>query len=605
MSDAGALGRDLAGLVGADAVLADPRETEPYGRDFAGPRGIPGAVVRPRETADVAAVMGYSAAHGVPVAARGAGSGVSGGFVPSPESIVFDMRAMDRIVDVDVAGARAVVQAGVLNQALQDRLAPDGMCFSPDPASRRISSVGGNIAENAGGPTALRHGVTFHHVHALEVVLADGRTVQLTDEDDVDLLGVLIGSEGILGTVTRATVRLRPIAPAGWLGLAAFERLEDATQAVSAIIAAGLRPAAVELCDRRMVEVIEAWRPSGYPRDAAAIVFVELEGGPDEVGAQAAPVRELLGEWTPRLRVPETAAERGEMWRGRLGAAQAMAASAAHYYICDVTVPRQRIPGVVAGAHEIAARHGLDLLVTGHAGDGNFHPILLFEPEQRDAMEAAADEMVTLAVELGGTLTGEHGVGTDKLVHMRRRFGPAELAAFRAIKRAFDPAGLVNPGVLLPAVVAGDPELPTLERQVREALDGRAPAQADLDAAGAGGVEVDAENLTVTVGGGVPCAEARAAVARDGFAGPGLEDGGSVGAAVARSGHRGALRRGLLGIRSVLRDGPRVAFGSTVIKDVAGLDAKRLVAGTRGAVGTVESVVLRVRSARAPADDGW
>ncbi len=589
-----ALVADLERLLGGGSVVTDPVLAAPYGRDFVMQRGTPGAVVRPAEAADVSAVLTFASRHGTPVVPRAAGSNLCGGFVPTPESILLDMTSMDRIDDVDPDARRAIVEPGVINAALQARLEPLGLRFSPDPASSAMSTIGGNIIENAGGPGCIKYGVTFHHVAEIDLAVPGGEILTLREDDAVDLLGVAIGSEGVLGVVTRAVLRLRPIPPAAWTALCAYERVEQAAETVSAIIAARIQPSALELCDDRMIEVIEAWQPSGYPLDAGAILFAELDGSPEEVAVAAGMLKPLLRQHDPDVRIAGTPDERRAMWAGRLGAGLATIATGRSQYVCDVTVPRQRIPEMTLRAREVAARHSVNLVVAAHAGDGNLHPVILYEPAQADAMAKTADEIAQAALDLGGTLTGEHGIGTEKVRHMRRRFGAPEIAAFRAIKRAFDPRGVMNPGVLLPPPATDEPDLPAFARGLSAALAGRklGTGEAHGDARD---ILVDEENLTVETGAGERCDEVVARLGRLALRCPALEDSAeTVGEHLASAGHRQPARGALLCVEATLADGPAVRFGSAAVKDVAGLDAKRLIAGTQGAFGRIERAIFRV-----------
>ena len=445
-----ALASDLRGLIGSGAVLSDEAARVAAGTDFVTRRGVPAAVVRPTSSDHVAAVLGYASEHGVGIVPRGAATNLAAAIAPADDAVVIDVTGMNRILEIDTEARRAVVEPGVINGDLKAAAAPSGLVYAPDPASTPISTIGGNIAENAGGPGCIKHGVTFHHVLGLEVALADGRVVTLSADDDVDLLGLVIGSEGILGVVTRAELNLLPIPAARWTALAAFDRVEDAASTVSEIIAAGILPAALEICDRGAVEIFEAYLPSGYPTDKAAILIVELDGEPDDVALDTPALRSILSRWDRQLRTAADEEQRAALWAGRLAAGLAFRSTGRHFYVCDATVPRQRLPEMVVRGQQIAAAHGLDVVTVGHAGDGNLHPIVFYEADQLELVEAVADEIADAALELGGTLTGEHGIGTTKLAQMPRVFGPVELAAFRAIKRAFDPAGLMNPGVMLP-----------------------------------------------------------------------------------------------------------------------------------------------------------
>lgn len=469
------------------------------------------------------------------------------------------------------------------------------MIYAPDPASSAISTIGGNIAENAGGPGCIKHGVTFHHVVALEVALADGRLVTFRDDDEVDLLGLMIGSEGTLGVVTRAVLNLLPLPAARWTALAGFDRVEDAALAVSEIIAAGILPAALEICDRRAIEILEANLPSGYPTDREAILIAELDGDADEVVQDASALEPILRRWDPDLRTADDDEARSALWAGRIAAGHALAATGKLFYVCDATVPRQRLPEMFTRARQVAAERALDLLLVGHAGDGNVHPIILYEPDELAGVNAAASEIADAALDLGGTLTGEHGTGTSKLLQMRHCFGPVELAAFHAIKRSFDPGGVLNPGVMLPPSQSDEPELPMFGAALAAALAGRTPETPGTPV-GAGhdhAISVDTENMTVTLGGAATARDAATVADAAGLSCPTMATNAPMAELIEGSGNRHPARAALLGIEAVLPGGYRATFGSAAMKDVAGLDAKRLVAGGRGAFGRVERVTLR------------
>jgi len=579
-------------LPGAE-VLLDGKDLEPFGSDHLGFRGRPGAVVRPRSAEQVAALLTLSAARGFAVVTRAAATNLCGSFVPRPDAVVVDMTAMNRIVSVEEGSLRAVVEPGVLNAALQERLAPLGLCWSPDPASRPISTIGGNIATNAGGPGCIKYGVTFHHVHALQVALADGRVVELRDDDPLDLLGVVIGSEGTLGLVTRAELRLRRLARTAWMAMASFPRIEEAAAAVSSIIAERIGASALELLDRRGVEVIDAWRPSGYPREPGALLFAEVDGEPEEVAAEAARLLVVLKRANPGVHVARTAAERAALWAGRLEFGQAMTAGGKRYFVNDVTVPRQRIPEIVARVGEIVARLRLDVPIVAHAGDGNVHPVIIYDDHEHDAVVAAASEITDAALDLGGTITGEHGVGSDKLPHMARRFSAAELGSFRGIKRAFDPQGRLNPGVLLPPPSLGEPVDAALADLAAAALSGATRRPEPFRGGAAADVEIDEENLTVAAGAAARCEDVQKLLSDRRLRCPALAGRGTVGAAVQAPAARRSVRHSLLALEAEMAHG-RVRFGSAAIKDVAGLDAKRLLTGAGGGLGAVLRATFRV-----------
>jgi glycolate oxidase len=573
-------------------VLLDPAQVAAFGHDHLGFRGVPGAVVRPSSTDDVSRLLALASERGFAIVPRAGATNLCGSFVPSEHSVVLDMTAMNRVMRVDRESLRADVEPGVLNGALQERLAPLGLCYSPDPASRLISTIGGNIMTNAGGPGCIKYGVTFHHVHALEVVLASGEVVELSDHDPVDLLGVVIGSEGTLGVVTRATVRLRPVQAHAWTALLSFSRVEEATEAVSAIIAGRVAASSLELIDRRGVAVIDAWRPSGYPLEPEALLFVEIEGAAEEVAAEAPRLLRLLRASDPTMRVASSPEERTELWAGRLGFLQATVATGKRNFVNDITVPRQRIPEIVARVREIAARYDLDVPIVAHAGDGNVHPVILYEEANRTTVAKGAYEMTEAALDLGGTITGEHGVGSDKIPHMTRRFTPAEIASFRAIKHAFDPGAVLNPGVLYPDASAAEPDASRLEELVADALRGSQTPDTPPRMGDDKGIDIDEQNLTVDAGAAARCADVAIALKQRGLRCAAFEGSGNVGDAVrAREGREG-VRRSLLAVEAEMDHG-RVRFGSAAVKDVAGLDAKRLLAGSGGVFGRIERATFR------------
>jgi glycolate oxidase len=592
---ASALGQDLRRLIGSDRVLTDEAARLVAGTDFITQRGVPAAVARPTSIDQVLALLSYAAQHGLTIVPRGAATNLAAAIVPDADSLVLDLTGMNRILDLDAQARRAVVEPGVINADLKAVAAPAGLVYAPDPASTPISTIGGNIAENAGGPGCIKYGVTFHHVLEVDVALADGRLVTFSDGDDVDLLGVMVGSEGILGVVTRAVLNLMPVPAARWTALAAFEHVEDAAVTVSEIIAAGILPAALEICDKRLMEILEANLPSGYPTDKAAMLIVELDGAPDDVAREMPALEKILRRWDPALRSAVDEQERTALWAGRLAAGFAVRATGKAFYICDSTVPRQRVPEMMARSRQIAASHGLDVPILGHAGDGNLHPVVLYEPGQLATVERAATEIADAALDLGGTLTGEHGIGTAKRDQMRRAFGPVELTAFRAIKQAFDPDGRLNPGVMLPLPDREEPDLTDFGEAVRMALAGR-PRVFPLPAGDTPHdttVDVDPENMSLNAGGAALCRDVAAAARGAGLACPAMERDGVVADAIEVDGHRRPARSALLGVRATLPGGHHATFGSAAMKDVAGLDAKRLVAGGRGAFGRVEQVTLR------------
>lgn len=594
-------------------VIAEADALPAYGDDFWTHRGTPGVVVRAETEDDVMATLRHAMAHGIPVVPRGAGTNVSAGYMPTPARILLDLRAMNRILTINAAAHRATVQPGVLNGDVQARLAPLGLCFSPDPASRAISTIGGNIAENAGGPHCLKYGVTVHHIEAVTCVLPDGDRLRLAAGDaGPDLLGLIIGSEGTLGVVTEATLRLRSLPEATHTLLAIFASVDAAAAVVSATMAAGIVPAAMELMDRVGVGIFEGFAPSGYPRDAEALLLIDVDGTAAEAARDLAAVEAIVRRAAREVRRAEDRAARDALWRGRILGAQAIAASGRGYLIGDTTVPRERIPAMQRRVRAIAQSHDVTILVLGHAGDGNIHPITLFDRDNAAEVarvHAANAEIVAAALALGGTLTGEHGIGSEKRGLMAARFAPAEIAAMRAVKGAFDPAGICNPDILLPDRAPDEPAAPRFAAAVRAALAARraghswtppdAPMFAD-NRDDAGEIALDAANLTATVGAATPLGVFRDALAASGFIAPFApgDDATPVGAVIAGGIQRAAVRDALLGARVTLPDGATVTFGRGAVKDVAGYDLKRLLIGGGGAFGMLHAATFRVAPLR-------
>lgn len=457
-----ALLRTLADRLGGGAVVSDPERLAPYASDALSTiRGSPLALLRPASAEDLRAAVALLADHGVPFVARGAGSGLAGAATPVG-AVVIATERMNRILRVDPEERVAVVEPGVVTDRISEAAEPHGLRYAPDPASSSFSTVGGNVAANAGGPHCLKHGVTGDHVLALEVVTPDGgRAVLGRDEEGLDLVGLFVGSEGTLGIATRIAVRLVPLPPARGTALALFDRLADAGAGVNRILAAGVVPAALELVDGATIRALEdSEHAVGLPTDAAAALILEVEGFPEEVRADLAAAEEALeGAGAARLRVAEDEARRARLWEARRKAYRALEGRGPDLLVQDATVPRSALPDVLPCIQEIAAEHELRIVTFAHAGDGNLHPNFLFDagdPDQVDRVRAATREIARLCVEAGGTITGEHGVGLDKKDLLPLIFGPAELRLGRALKASVDPRGLANPGKLFPDEPAGE-----------------------------------------------------------------------------------------------------------------------------------------------------
>jgi len=450
---------ELAAIVGQGNIFSSRRARLAYEYDATPKTVEPGVVLFPRNASEVSAVMRVAEREGIPVVARGAGTNLSGGTVPLKAGIVLVCTRMNAVLEVDPRNERAVVEPGVVNLDLQRMLSPEGCLFAPDPSSQKVSTLGGNVGENAGGPHCLKYGITTDHVLGLEVVLADGEVVRtggmVEDCPGYDLTGLMVGSEGTLGVVTKMMVRLMPQPEAVLTMLAIFDRLEDSGDAVSDIIAEGIIPATLEIMDRTIVEAVEASaNRAGYPVEAEAVLLVELDGLKDGLERQAHRIVEICQRRRVRqVQVAETETDRDRLWTGRRAAYSALVSLAAGASIHDTTVPRTRLAETLHQVREIARRHRLTIGTAAHAGDGNLHPLIVFDPDDPEEVERvhrADREIVELCVAMGGTLTGEHGIGIEKRDYMPLLFGPQELELMRRIKRAHDPKGILNPGKLLP-----------------------------------------------------------------------------------------------------------------------------------------------------------
>lgn len=451
--------RQLQGIVGARNVLWNAVDLAVYEYDAGLGKGRPLAVVFTQSTEQVAAVVRFLYDEDVPYVARGAGTNLSGGTVPVDGGVVIELSRMNRILEIDTEDQRAVVEPGIYNLALQGALAPLGYYYAPDPASQKVSTMGGNVGENSGGPHCLKYGVTSNHVLGAEVVLPNGEVVwfggRALDAPGPDVMGLLVGSEGTLGIATKIVVRIMRAPEHVVTLLAIFNSVEDAGQTVSDIIAEGIIPATLEIMDNLVIRAVEESVHAGYPVDAEAVLIIELDGladGMDEQAARILAICEKNGVVSARR--AKDAAERAELWAGRKGAFGAVARLRPSYLVCDGTVPRTRLPEALAAVKEVARKYDLPIGNVFHAGDGNLHPLILFD--DRDAEELArvhraGSEILKICADLGGTISGEHGIGTEKLKEMSFVFRDADIDAMRAVKRALDPKDLCNPGKVIPA----------------------------------------------------------------------------------------------------------------------------------------------------------
>jgi glycolate oxidase len=454
-----ALVRELRRCLGADNVLSAPSELVVYECDgYTIEKNRPEAVVFPRSTRQVAEVVRLLNRHGVSIVPRGAGTSLAGGCLPIGGGVVVMLTRMNRIERIELRNRLAVVEAGVPNLQLSRALAGTGYHFAPDPSSQGASTIGGNVATNAGGPHTLKYGVTVNHVLGLEAVLGDGSVIQLgpvVNPAGLDLIGPLVGSEGTLAIITRIWVRLTPD-PQDYRTLRAiFNTVDDATNAITETIGAGIVPAAMELMDQGIVAAVEAAYHFGFPLDAGAIAVIELDGLTAGVDEQQQAVVTFCKKWHARqILQAATAQERELLWKCRKMAVGAVVRLSPSYCIQDGVVPRTRLPHVLRRITEIGAKHGIRIVNVAHAGDGNVHPILLFDERDKEQVArvlAAGDELLGECIACGGSVTAEHGVGVEKLAFMSRLFGEADLAAMARVRESFNPSGRLNPGKLLPA----------------------------------------------------------------------------------------------------------------------------------------------------------
>ena len=450
----------LGNILPAAAILTAAEDTRPYECDgltlF---RTQPGAVVLPETEAQVVAIMKLCHAARLPVVARGAGTGLSGGALPHRDGLTLSLAKFQRILAIDPLACTATVQPGVRNLAISQAAAPYGLFYAPDPSSQIACTIGGNVAENSGGVHCLKYGLTVHNVRRVRAVLVTGEVIELgsgaLDASGYDLLALMCGSEGLLGVITEVTVKLTPKPQEATCVLAAFDDLANAGKAVAAIIGAGIVPAGLEMMDRLTIRAVEPFVHAGYP-DADAILLCESDGVPAEVTEEVALVERLMAEAGATLiQVSKSEEQRARFWSGRKSAFPAAGRISPDYYCSDGTIPRRALAPVLKRIAALSAEFGLPCMNVFHAGDGNLHPLILYDanrPGDAEKTQAFGGKILELCVEVGGTITGEHGVGVEKIGDMCMQFAPAELERFHGVKRAFDPEGLLNPGKAVPTL---------------------------------------------------------------------------------------------------------------------------------------------------------
>ncbi len=454
-----ALFRQFRAFLGPDSVIGDAETMRPYECDALSVyTQMPLLVLMPETTEQVQQIMRLCSRERVAVVPRGAGTGVSAGALPLADGVLLSLEKMNRLLEVDPLARTARVQPGMRNLAVSEAVAAYGLFYGPDPSSQLACSIGGNISENSGGVHCLKYGLTVHNVLGLKVVTVEGELVTLgsdgLDTAGPDLLAAFIGSEGLLGVVTEITVKLLPLPTKVQVMLAAFDEVQKAGDAVGGIIGSGIIPAGLEMMDARVTAAVEDFVHAGYPTDAAAVLICELDGTEAEVDENMARVADLMREFgATSTRISRDDKERALIWKGRKSAFPALGKLAPDYYCLDGSIPRSQISRVLTRIAELSEEFGLEVVNVFHAGDGNLHPLVLFDanvPGQFQIAEELGGRILEFCYEVGGTITGEHGVGIEKLRQMPVQFSPAELGQFEAVKYAFDPNALLNPGKGIP-----------------------------------------------------------------------------------------------------------------------------------------------------------
>jgi glycolate oxidase subunit GlcD len=637
---------ELRRIVGDRHVSESRTAAELYSYDGSLAKGALGAVVFPADARETAQVVQAAGRAGVPFVPRGFGTNLSGGTVLPYGGLTICLTRLNRILGIFPQSRSAVVQPGATNLELQNALAPLGFFYAPDPASQRVATLGGNVGENSGGPRCLKYGVTTNHVLGLEVVLADGEVLRLGgslyDPPGYDLRAFLIGSEGTLAVVTEVTVRILPKPERVVTQLVVYDDVAAAAQSVSDIIAAGILPATLEMMDAPIIRAVEDSYTCGYPRDAAAVLIIEVEGHTTGLGRQAQRIREIcMRNRCREVRDAASAEERNRLWEGRRGAFGAVARLAPNYLVNDCTVPRTRLPEALAQVAAIVKRHGFEHGNVFHAGDGNLHPLILFDsrdPDQLKHVHEAGWDIMIACVELGGTISGEHGIGVEKLEAMRLVFSDDDIDVQRSLQAAFDPNRVLNPGKMFP-----DTQRPfAFEKHAIWATAGWAPTAAERAMAatvkqalhdgqgllplGSGHLgdfgnvsptpltplkadalnvmlDLDPANQVVTAGAGMTIGAVQEALAphnqwlplRPPYTLMQRTMGGitALGACGPERTAYGAPRKLLLGLKFIDGRGRLINAGGKVVKNVAGYDLTRLMAGSAGTLGIITRVTMR------------
>jgi glycolate oxidase len=452
------LAEKLMRIVGEANVLWDEYDLMVYEYDASIDRTMPEAIVFPTTAEQVAALVRLCNEEHIPYTPRGAGTGLSGGCIPADGGILVGFSKLNRIVEIDLENLRAVVEPGVVNLHISNAVAKDGLYFVPDPSSQKASTIGGNVGENSGGPHTLIYGVTTNHVLGLEIATPDGQIIttggKAVDMPGYDLTGLFVGSEGTMGLVTSIVVKLTPSSEVAKTMLSIFRTVEDASNAVSAIIASGVVPAALEMMDQLSVQAVEAATRAGYPTDAGAVLLIEVEGLAEGMDDTIAGITAICEKCDAReVRIARSERERRLLWAGRKGAFGAMGRMSPDFYVMDGVIPRSKLPEVLRRIAEVSERSGLRIANVFHAGDGNLHPLCLFDsevPGQTELVRQVGAEVIKICTDAGGTLTGEHGIGIEKRDLMPLVFSEADMDVMKKVRDAWDSQGLCNPGKVFP-----------------------------------------------------------------------------------------------------------------------------------------------------------
>ncbi len=452
----------LQKIFGKENVLVQHKDLVFYQYDASLDRGMPDAVVFPQSVEQIVELVNLAKEHNIPLIPRGSGTNLSGGSIAIWGGIIIQFSHMNRILEIDLENHCAVVEPGVYNLDLQTALAPHKFYFAPDPASQRVSTLGGNVAENAGGPHCLKYGVTVNHILGLEFVTVDGDILQIGGKAELnsgyDLMGLLIGSEGTLGIVTKAIVKILPLPEGIKTMLAIFSSMQQAANAVSDIIARGIIPATLEMMDKPIIQTVESAHHLGYPMDAEAVLLVELDGPIAGMESQADEIKKICKKnGAYKIESAETGDQRDALWKGRRLSFGSLTMLQPSVMIADGTVPRSKVPVVLNKVMEICGKYKLKVGNVFHAGDGNLHPFILFDdrnPVDTEKVKKACNEILAVCIQQGGTISGEHGIGLEKKGSMKVLFSNRELSAMKEIKQVFDPYSILNPNKIFPVMEA-------------------------------------------------------------------------------------------------------------------------------------------------------